>query len=206
MSAQDHIDPLLDKAVNRAACPRHRDIEDTVVSRREVMVGNNDTDHVIRYRGKSLRAMSKLIEINSAIRDAAPWSGGIQAYQYDIADFEDRVEIGRDDFAVELVWLEEALENPPQRHVVVAGNHQHRKVRHAVEELPGFLELVTLGSLGQVAAHHDGVGIKRWDGLQQDFSNRRYEWRPEMQVRYVEDSGWHHYGTTSLKLLVHPMP
>ena len=106
MSAQDHLNPLLDKAVNRAVCPRHRDIEDTVVSRCEVMVGNNDTDHVIRYRGKNLRAMSKLMTINSAVRDAAPWSGGIKAYQYDIADLQDRVEIRRDDFAVEIMGFE----------------------------------------------------------------------------------------------------
>ena len=66
-----------------------------------------------------------------------------------------------DNFAVESVWLEQALEDPLQRHVMVAGNHQQWDVRQAVEELPALLELVTLGPLCQIATRHDGIGGQR---------------------------------------------
>jgi hypothetical protein len=133
--------------------------------------------------------MPDLTAKNPAVTEAAPWSGGIETNQHDIADAQDRIEIGPDDFAIKDVWLEKALEDPPQRHVVIARNHEHREIRQAVEELSGFLELVTLGPLCQIAAHHDGIGGKRRDGSQQGLRDRRDEWRPEMQIGYVEDPG-----------------
>ena len=157
VSAQDHLDLLLDKAVDGASCPGHRDIEDAVVSGCKMMVGNNDACHVLRHCGKGLFAMAELMGKNPAVRDAVPWRGGIETNQHDVADTQYRIEIGRDDFAVQSVWFEEALEDPPQRHVVVAGNHEHRDSPHAIEELPGLLELVTLSPLCQIATHHQGI-------------------------------------------------
>ena len=158
VSAQDHLDLLLNKTVDCAPCPGHRNIENAVVSWCKMMVGNDNACHVLRHCGKGLLAMAELMGINSAVRDAVPWRRGVETNQHDVADTQYRIEIGRDGFAVQSVWFEEALENPPQRDVVVAGNHEHREVPHAVEELPGLLELVTLGPLCQVATHHHGVG------------------------------------------------
>ena len=126
--------------------------------------------------------MPQLMAMQSAVRNSAAWRGGIEANEQDVANLDNRIEIGVDDFTVECMWFEQALEEPPQRHVVVTGNHQQGEVRQAVEEPPGFLELVTLGSLCQIAACHDGIGGERRNSLQQGLRDRRHEWRSEMQV------------------------
>ncbi len=116
------------KSIDRAPCSGHHDIEDGIVSRREMVVGNNDAGYFVGRRGKSLCAMPELMRMKPAVREGPPWSGRIEPNEYDVADVEDRIQVGRNDFAVERVWLEEALENPPERHVVVARDHEQRDV------------------------------------------------------------------------------
>ena len=75
VSAQDHLDLLLDKAVDRTPCAGHRDIEDLVVSRCEVMVGNNDASHVLGHCRKHLFTMPQLMTMQSAVGNGAVWRG-----------------------------------------------------------------------------------------------------------------------------------
>ncbi len=75
MPPQNHFDFLLDKAVNGAPCARHRYIEHSVVPGRELMVRNNYTDNLVGHTGESLCAVPELMQIESAIGDAPPWSG-----------------------------------------------------------------------------------------------------------------------------------
>ena len=72
---------------------------------------------------------------------------------------------------------------------MVARNDEHRTIRYAVEELPGFFELMALSPLCKVTADNDGIGSERGNSLQQSFRNRGHEWRPEVKVGYVKDSG-----------------
>ncbi len=86
MSAQYHFDSLFDKAVDRAPSARHGDIEDTVVPGCKLVVGDNNTNFIVGNPGKYVLAVLKLMAIEPAIRDAAPWRSGIETNQYCIGD------------------------------------------------------------------------------------------------------------------------
>ena len=187
MPTQYHFDLLLHETVDGALRSRHGDIEYLIVSGREMMVSDDDTRHVFRHRRESLLAMAELAGIDATVGDTVPWRGGIETHQYHVTDLQHRIEIRRDDFEIERMGFEQALEDPPQRHVVVTGNQQRRQVWHTVEKLPGLLELVTLGALGNIAAHHDGIGIEGRNHLQQILRHCGLWDRPASRAPPVRD-------------------
>jgi hypothetical protein len=191
VTAQNHFDLLLHKAVDGAPRSGHRDIEDTVVSGRELVVRDNDANLVFRHVGESLLAMLELMTVEPTVGDATSWCGGIEPDQHGVSDVEHRIQVGRDDFAVKLVRPEQTFEDAPKRHIMVTRNNEHGVIRHAVEEPPGFFELMTLGPLGEVTADNDGIGGQRRNSLQEGFRDRRHEWRPEVKIGYVDDFGRH---------------
>jgi hypothetical protein len=91
MSAQNHFDLLFNKAVDRALCAGHCNVENTVMSGCKLMMGDNNSDFIVCYPGKNLFAMLKLMTIEPTIGDAAPWRGGIETNQYCVTDMEDRI-------------------------------------------------------------------------------------------------------------------
>jgi len=74
---------------------------------------------------------------------------------------------------------------------MVTRNNEHRVIRHSVEEPPGLFKLMSFSPLCQVAANNDGIGSERRNGLQQSLRDRGQEWRPEMQIGYMENFGRH---------------
>ena len=93
------------------------------------------------------------------------------------------IQIVANNFTIERVRLEETLENPVERNIVIARNHQHRYWRHAIEKRPGFFKLLTLGALGEVAAYHDGVRVKVRDSSHQGFRHFGHKRRSKMKIR-----------------------
>jgi hypothetical protein len=91
MSAQYHFDLLFNKAVDRALCAAHGDIEDTIVPGCKLMMDHNDADLIVGHSGKRLFAMLKLMAIESAVRDAAPWRCGIETNQHYVTNVQDRI-------------------------------------------------------------------------------------------------------------------
>lgn len=91
MSAQYHFDLLFNKAVDRALCAGHGDIEDAIVPGRKLMMGHYDADLIVGHSGKRLFAKLKLMAIEPAVRDAAPWRGGIETNQHYVTNVEDRI-------------------------------------------------------------------------------------------------------------------
>jgi len=91
MSAQYHFDLLFNKAVDRTLCAGHGDIEDTIVPGCKLMMGHNDANLIVGHSGKRLFAMLKLMAIEPAFSDAAPWRGGIETNQHYVINVEYRI-------------------------------------------------------------------------------------------------------------------
>ncbi len=125
MPAQYHFDFLFDEIVDSASRAWHGNIENAIVSGSKLMMSDNDTDLVLGHVRKNLAAMFQLMPIESAIGDAAPRRGGIEANQHRIPDLQNRIQVGRNDFAVQCVRPEQTFEYPPQRDVMVTGDDEH---------------------------------------------------------------------------------
>ena len=87
----------------------------------------------------------------------------VQADDDNLVVLEDRLEIGGDEALVPGERREEPARHVPQRHVVIAGNHQVWR-GEVVEEGARLAELGPGGALRQVAREHHQVRLRVGDG------------------------------------------
>jgi hypothetical protein len=80
------------------------------------------------------------------------------------------------------VRSEEALHNSIEGNIVVAGNHEHGNPGELVEKSPGVLELATLRSLREIAAHDDRISFERGSDALESLTDCLDVGSPEVQV------------------------
>jgi hypothetical protein len=118
--------------------------------------------------------------VNAAVRNRLPWSRRIESNDHGAITPVAVVELSGDMLAILSVWVEQAFSQSIQWYVMIAWYDDARDIRQALQELLGFGKLMWLGSLCQVAAHHDQVRIEFGGDLQDSFANARYVRWPKM--------------------------
>lgn len=147
-----------------------------------MVMGDDDSHGVGGGIGECLAAEIELVLIEAAVGDCASRSAGIESDDHGVIESPDFVQSIVDILAIKSVGITEAFEDTKKRHVVISGNDYLGNIGQLIEELPRLFELLGLGTLGEVSADDDHVGLQTFGSPQGRFAKVRREWTTEVQI------------------------
>ena len=151
------------------------------------MMGNDNPRLSVRRLGKRPLTILQLPGCNPAIADGRPGSCRIQSNDHRGIQPQNRIEIVADDLFVKLMWIGKPFEHTVQRHIVVSGDNKRRDAGKSIKKLFRRNELVTAGTLSQVATNDDRVGRQLVSASQRFLCHLPDQRGTKMQIGYVKD-------------------
>ena len=145
MAAQNHLDPHIDKRLERTARTGHRTVPLVVGRRSEVMVRYDDAQIAGRRCRKGRSSKVDLALTNAAIDDGRMRLGGIESDKGRPCNAYHSVEFVADVLTVVAVWRDEPFKDAVQRHIVVS---RHNHAWHGGQTLQKRCRISKLGHLG----------------------------------------------------------
>src|SRR5690606_5292339 len=116
-----------------------------------------DPEDLRGYAVECLASELQLLAVNAPVDDGPPGSGGVQRHDHRLGQPGDTVQLRGDVPLIVLQWAEQPLSDPVERHVVVPGGGDQRRIGEAVEKRSGGDELLLAGSLREIPGGDDEV-------------------------------------------------
>lgn len=186
MTAENDVNSHLYECLHGTSSAEHASVPQPVWRPYEMVVGHQDASGVLGGVSQCTACEFDLMPVDLATGNRPVGSRRVERDHHCAIQLHHPVELRTDVTPVFAQRIGDSLPQPVERHVVVARYGESREVGQTLDEFRGPLKLLGLRTLCEVAAHDDGVGLKRRRNALKRISDAGQIRRPEVKVGYVK--------------------